>query len=96
MLGSSWLSQTTVLVWTRVKWISIFIGSVLTTCLKCEKKVFPFYNKSQIINCNTSLSQPSATLLKILYLNAKSLIPKIDELCLCGIEKFDVICVSET
>ena len=87
-------------------WASIDDGWV---CPKCEREVFPFHNVSQISNCNSSSSQPprnttqsshqsnSLRHLRILSLNARSLLPKIDELRgLCGSEKFDVICVSET
>ena len=80
------------------RWANIDDGWV---CPKCNEEAFSFYNTSHLsstISLSTSSTMVSATsqrdpsLLKILLLNARSLLPKINHLRrVCLSESFDVI-----
>jgi len=69
--------------------------------MRCQISQLSNSNSINSLQLDTSTQPPhqssSPHQLKILSLNARSLLPKIDELRgLCGSEKFDIICVSET
>ena len=81
-------------------------------CPKCNKECLPFHNVSTLssaseLNCSSVFSSSSASplshpslsphQLSVFYFNARSLLPKIDELrTLCLTKAYDIIVITET
>ena len=74
-------------------------------CPQCEKETFPFYDASLLSSCSSlsALSKsnptqfPSTPSFSILSFNARSLLPKIDNLrAVCSCSCYDFITVTET